>query len=249
LIFLVLVGDSIFNDCRSSEDIAELVVKIKPSIVAVGTFQRTRSPSVIFSGTGFIIGDGLHVVTNVHVLPEKVDQAKLETLAIFVRESGQEMMRAAEEVGRDEAHDVAVLKISGAPLPPMTLGDSMKVREGEIYAFSGYPIGMVLGLYPVTHRAMISAITPIAIPVHQYRQLDKTMLNRLQNPYKVFQLDGTAYPGNSGSPLYDIKSGTVVGVINKVFVQESKEHILDRPSGISYAIPIRLVEDLLRKFK
>ena len=249
MIFLVLVGDSIFNDCRSSEDIAELVVKIKPSIVAVGTFQRTRSPSVIFSGTGFIIGDGLHVVTNVHVLPEKVDQAKLETLAIFVRESGQEMMRAAEEVGRDEAHDVAVLKISGAPLPPMTLGDSMKVREGEIYAFSGYPIGMVLGLYPVTHRAMISAITPIAIPVHQYRQLDKTMLNRLQNPYKVFQLDGTAYPGNSGSPLYDIKSGTVVGVINKVFVQESKEHILDRPSGISYAIPIRLVEDLLRKFK
>lgn len=71
-------------------------------------------------------------------------------------------------------------------------------------------------------------------------------MNRLSAPYNVFQLDATAYPGNSGSPLYHTETGQVVGIINKVFVQESKESVLQKPSGISYAIPINHVQDLLR---
>lgn len=63
------------------------------------------------------------------------------------------------------------------------------------------------------------------------------MVKRLRNPYKVFQLDATAYPGNSGSPLYDPGTGAVVGIINSVAVKESKENILSKPSGITYAIP------------
>ncbi len=128
---------------------------------------------------------------------------------------------------------------------PMRLGDSNKVREGEPYAFTGYPIGMVLGLNPVTHRAIISAISPIAIPAHTSQRLNAKMIQRLTDPYEVFQLDATAYPGNSGSPLYDPKSGEVVGIINKVFVQETKENLLERPSGISYAIPIKYALSLL----
>jgi S1-C subfamily serine protease len=55
---------------------------------------------------------------------------------------------------------------------------------------------------------------------------------------QCFQLDATACPGNSGSPLYQPDIGQVVGIINKVFIQESKETIIQKPSGISYAIPV-----------
>ena len=72
------------------------------------------------------------------------------------------------------------------------------------------------------------------------------MIKRLRDPYDVFQLDATAYPGNSGSPLYIPETGEVVGVINKVFVKESKEAVLEKPSGITYAIPVRYVKELLR---
>ena len=73
------------------------------------------------------------------------------------------------------------------------------------------------------------------------------MVHRLSAPYEVFQLDATAYPGNSGSPLYHPDTGVVIGVINKVFVKESKENLLKEPSGITYAIPAKFAEALLRK--
>ena len=54
----------------------DVIDKIKPAIVAVGSFQKTRRPPSIFRGTGFVIADGLHVVTNAHVVPEKIDIKK-----------------------------------------------------------------------------------------------------------------------------------------------------------------------------
>lgn len=230
-----------------ADELPDTVARVKQSIVGIGTYQKTRTPPVTFSGTGFAVGDGLHVLTNAHVLPKTIDTAKLESLAVFVRENGQEMIRPALQVAVDEAHDIALLKIAGSRLPAMKLGESDNVREGEAYAFTGYPIGVVLGLHPVTHRGIISAITPVAIPVQQVQQLDRKMLNRLSAPYDVFQLDATAYPGNSGSPLYDPRTGSVIGIINKVFVQETKENLLAKPSGISYAIPSKFAVALLGK--
>ena len=106
---------------------------------------------------------------------------------------------------------------------------------------------MILGLHPATHRAMIAAITPIAIPQLLAQQIDKKVLARLVSPYNIFQLDGTAYPGNSGSPLYDTQSGQVIGIVNKIFVQSSKESAIEKPSGISYAIPINYLKELMKK--
>ena len=71
------------------------------------------------------------------------------------------------------------------------------------------------------------------------KQLNKTA-------FHVFQLDGTAYPGSSGSPLYDSDSGEVYGVVNLVFVKGKKESALSNPSGISYAIPANFVTELLK---
>ncbi|MFN4063813.1 MAG: trypsin-like peptidase domain-containing protein, partial [Parazoarcus communis] len=63
--------------------------------------------------------------------------------------------------------------------------------------------------------------------------------------FRVYQLDATAYPGNSGSPVFDPETGEVVGVINMVFVKGTKENILSDPSGISYAIPVEHLSNLL----
>lgn len=225
----------------------ETVARIKSSIVGVGTFQRTRTPPAEFRGTGFVVDDGLHVITNEHVLPPAIDRSHYEALVIFTREEKTQSMREAMVVAVDEDHDVTLLKFGGTALPAMRLGDSDKAREGEEYAFTGFPIGAVLGLYPVTHRGIISAISPIAIPAQTARSLNPRTLRRLVAAYEVFQLDATAYPGNSGSPLYEVGTGDVVGIINKVFVQESKENLLEKPSGISYAIPIKYARELLKK--
>ncbi|MCB1737317.1 MAG: serine protease, partial [Gammaproteobacteria bacterium] len=57
------------------------------------------------------------------------------------------------------------------------------------------------------------------------------------------------YPGNSGSPVYHPETGAVIGIINKVFVKETKEMVIEKPSGITYAIPIKFAKDLLRANK
>ena len=230
-----------------AHDLADTVAVIKPSIVGVGTYQRTRQPAIRLLGTGFVVADGRHVFTNLHVIPKIIDTPKQETLAIFAGTGEDPDVRLAVLEAADTEHDLALLKFSDAPLPPLILGDSNKVREGERYAFTGFPIGAILGLYPVTHRGIVSSITPEIIPMDNSGQLTTAMVSRLKDPYMVFQLDATAYPGNSGSPLYNPDTGAVIGIVNKVFVQESKENVLQKPSGISYAIPIRYAKALLAK--
>ena len=228
-------------------ELPDTIARVKSSIVAIGTFQKTRRPPSVFRGTGFVIGDGHHVATNAHVLPEKLDQEKSEILAVFGRKADVVSIHQANKVAEDRDHDLVILRISEPLLPAMTLGDSERVREGETYAFTGFPIGMVLGINAVTHRGLISAITPIVIPQLSGQQLEKSTLARLIAPYDVYQLDATAYPGNSGSPLYQPDTGKVIGIINKVFIQQTKESQIQQPSGISYAVPVKYLKELLKK--
>ncbi len=65
--------------------------------------------------------------------------------------------------------------------------------------------------------------------------------------FNIFQLDATAYLGNSGSPVFDASSGEVIGIINMVFIKGSKEAALSQPSGIAYAIPANYLRDLMVK--
>ncbi len=227
-------------------ELPETIAAIKPSIVGVGTFQYTRRPPGKFGGTGFVVGDGRHVVTNAHTIPASIGHEDREFLAVLTGR-GKGDVRKAKVLSIDRDHDLSLLRIEGDALPTIALGDSEQVREGELYAFTGFPIGMVLGMRPVTHRGIVAAITPIAIPQMSARRLNLKMIRRLNEPYNVFQLDATAYPGNSGSPLYAPDTGKVVGVINKVFVKETKENVLEKPSGITYAIPIKYAKELMRR--
>jgi S1-C subfamily serine protease len=225
------------------------IERVKAAIVAVGTFQRARSPAFEFRGTGFAVADGRTIVTNAHVLPATLDADKFETLAVLIPGIGRDVqLRPARRGASDIARDLVLLRMDGTPLPALAVRDSETVREGDSVLFTGFPIGSVLGPFPATHRGMIAAITPIAIPPANANQLDPATIRRLAGgAFPVFQLDATAYPGSSGSPLYSPDTGDVVGVVNMVFVKGTKEAALTQPSGITYAIPSRYLIDLLKR--
>ena len=229
----------------------EVVATAKPSVLPVGLFNALSSPRFTFRGTGFAVADGRVLATNAHVVPE--ESADLERLAIQVTGNRRPTPDAPIEVRRltvitiDRAHDLALLRIEGEPLPTLTLSD-VPAREGQSVAFMGFPIGGVLGYAPVVHRATVSSIAPIVLPPPNAARLDAAQISRLRaGSFDILQLDGTAYPGNSGGPLIDPDTGVVVGVINMVLVKAGRESLLNQPSGISYAIPVQHLRDLLAK--
>ncbi|MDC0609966.1 serine protease [Vibrio sp.] len=226
----------------------DTIASIKPSVVGVGTYNRLAEPNTRFLGTGFAVLNGTYIATNAHVIPDYLDTQKKEKLIVFVGSGKRTQVKTAEVVKLDAGNDLAILKIIGSALPPLVL-TTRKVREGEAIAFTGFPIGAILGLYPVTHTGIISSITPIVIPARTARELTAKQLKQLRNPFMVYQLDATAYPGNSGSPVYDQNTGEVIAIVNKVLVKSTKESVLSDPSAITYAIPVKHLINLLNTIK
>lgn len=233
----------------AAQMLPQTVMQVKPSIVGVGTIQATRRPPSKLMGTGFVVADGYHVVTNYHVIPKKIKTEKKESLVIFYRQDRQIKYRKVRVIAKDKEHDLVLLRVEGTKFPALKVERTRKPQEGEQIAFTGFPIGAALGLFPVTHQGIISAISPIVIPAPSSSTLTVKMIKRLKNPYFVYQLDATAYPGNSGSPMFDVSNGRVLGVINKVFIKESKESVLQKPSGITYAIPGKYIIEMLKQNK
>jgi S1-C subfamily serine protease len=226
----------------------ETIDRVRPSIVAVGTFQKTRSPSFAFRGTGFAVGDGTLIVTNAHVLPETLQDDNRETMVVLAPGAAGRAseVRVVRLVEIDKDHDLALLRLSGAALPALAVGDSDSVREGRRLAFTGFPLGAALGFVPATHRGIVSALTPIVLPAATARLLDERAVHRTKTgTFIVFQLDATAYPGNSGSPLFDEETGEVVAIMNMVFVKGTRETALSQPSGISFAVPARYLRAMV----
>ena len=119
-------------------DLVDIIARIKPSIVAVGTVEKLRSPTAVIRGTGFAVGNGKYVLTNAHVVDGEVETESGEQLAVFGGAAEEPEVHMAEVVAQDKEHDMALLSISGAPLPALVMGDATKVREGEQYARCGY---------------------------------------------------------------------------------------------------------------
>lgn len=225
-------------------NLPDTIQSVKPSVVGVGTYSRLNSINSRLLGTGFAVAGGKFIATNAHVIPDELDATKKEKLVVFVGEGRNLEFRNAEVAAISKTYDLVLLEITGKPLKPLSLS-KRKVREGEAVSFTGFPIGAALGLYPVTHRGIISAIVPIAIPARSAKELTTTQLKRLKNPYTIYQLDATAYPGNSGSPVYDFETGEVIAIINKVWIKSTKESLLSEPSAITYAIPVKYLHQLV----
>ena len=246
---LVLIAFLTPSSAALADDATATISRVKRSVVAVGTFERTRTPQFQFRGTGFVVDDGTLVATNAHVLPASTDVNRLEVIGVLMppSENAAATFREARTVAANPGADLVLLKLSGAPLPALRVGDSNTVKEGQSILMTGFPLGAALGPYPATHRGMISSVTPIVLPQAHAGSLDPKVIRRLASgSFDVFQLDATAYPGNSGSPIYDESSGVVLGIVNMVFVKGTKETALSQPSGITYAVPSKYLLELMQ---
>lgn len=165
-----------------------------------GESQKNTPPNV---GSGFIFSADGHILTNHHVIDGASGiQVKLRDGRRF----------QAEVVGSDERSDLAVLKIDGADFPVAELGDSDRLKVGEL----AFAIGTPLELSYTFTFGVVSA---------KGRNLG------LGGNYDEFiQTDTSINPGNSGGPLCDI-DGRVIG-INTLISGNNR--------GVGFAIPINL---------
>lgn len=232
-----------------AEPLPDLVARAKRSVVLVGSYGLLDNPRFGFRGTGFVVGDGRHIITNAHVIPseapERIDRVD-RSIAIQVwTPELQWQMRSARLVSMDKPRDLAVLSFDAPAAPALRLS-AVEVREGAAIALIGFPIGGALGYSHVTHRGIVSARTAIVPPAAGPQGLSERAVRQLrEGSFEVLQLDATAYPGNSGGPVLDLESGEVVGVVSMVLVKGTRESALSAPSGISYAVPARDAAALL----
>lgn len=233
----------------TAADLPDTVDKVRPSIVGVGSAYAPSNNlpggSIAFHGTGFVVGNGLQVVTALHVLPRELDEENGQSLAVFTGHGNQSNARSAKIVKVDQQHDLVLLELQGQALQPLTLADSRQAREGQSVAFTGFPLGLVLGLHPATHRGIISSLAPMLPPAGDAASLTAAQIRARRDRFKVLQLDAISYPGNSGSPVYDPESGRVWGVLNSTLIRQPGSAAAERPSGVSFAIPAEFVQRLI----
>ena len=228
----------------SAENFTDVVEEVTSSVVAIGLYTPLENNGNQILGTGFVVADGKHAITNYHVVSKILDPLMVQHFVVITGYGQNIKAYKAKLIEKDPLHDLALLEFEGN-LPALALAPNSLLKPGTDIAFTGFPIGALLGLYPATHRGYISAITPDAIPARNSNELTTNMMQRLDNTSLIYQLDAIAYPGNSGSPVYNTSTGEVIGVINKALVKDTKESALSSPTGISYAIPVTYVSALL----
>jgi serine protease Do len=164
-------------------------------------------------GSGFVISADGYVMTNAHV----VDGAD----EVYVTLTDKREFKA-KVLGADARTDVALLKIEGADLPNLTIGDSDKIRVGEWVIAIGSPFN----LENTVTAGIISA------------------KSRDTGDYlALIQSDVAVNPGNSGGPLINMR-GEVIGINSQIATLSGGYN------GISFAVPIdeaMRVSDQLKK--
>jgi len=203
---------------REALSITQIVAQGKPAVVAIDTETTVATPfgrnSVIPSaGSGFIISADGYVVTNHHVISGA--QSVQVTL-----DNGDTYK--ASLVGSDPANDIAVLKIDGADLPTVQLGDSSDLEVGELAVAIGNPLGQLSG---TVTAGIISA-------------LDRTITVDGQD-MMLLQTDAAINAGNSGGALFN-SFGEVIGINT---AKNSGSGI----EGLGFAIPIDHAEPIIEQ--
>lgn len=177
-------------------------------------------PTVQDIGTGFIISkDGL-IVTNKHVVSDSSVKYKVITK--------DDKEYEVSKIYRDPSNDVAIIKIEAKGLKPVTLGDSGKLKVGQMAIAIGTALGEFRNTVTVGVISGLGRGITAGSPFEGY-------VERLDN---VIQTDAAINPGNSGGPLLN-SSGQVVGVNIAVSTEGQ---------NIGFALPINVVKDLLTEF-
>lgn len=196
---------------------ADLYALVTPSVVNISVVQRVGAGT----GTGFVIDNEGHIVTNNHVI-ENATYIEVTFVDGTIAE--------ATLVGTDPDSDLAVVKIdpSGKGLKPLSFADSDNVFVGQQVFAIGSPFGQDFTLT----SGIVSALK---------RSLRND--NSFSNP-ELIQTDAAINPGNSGGPLMNW-DGNVIGV-NVAILSGTGSN-----SGVGFAIPAntvrRVVPYLLEK--
>ena len=165
------------------------------------------------AGSGFILDNEGHIITNNHV----IDGASEISIALQ-----DDTSFSARVIGRDPIFDLAVLKIDAPSdfLNPVILGSSQTLQPGQ----SVIAIGNPFGIGQTITTGVISA-------------LNRTLQSQNRSGidiYNVIQTDAAINPGNSGGPLLDT-SGRVIGVNTAIFSPSNGS------VGVGFAIPVDTV--------
>jgi serine protease Do len=151
----------------ATAELSETIPRIKPSILVNRHLQEDRQPAVRYARhRASSSGDGNLVATNAHVVAD-IPDPEMELVVRIGQGRSQRRIAAppGEGDGSEARRTTSPCCVSMAPLCPRSkLANSDSVREGQAIAFTGFPIGGALGFSPVTHRGMVSSITPIALP-------------------------------------------------------------------------------------
>mgnify|MGYP000029379998 FL=1 len=232
----------------SAKSLVDVVKEVKPSVVGIGVHAPLATISNQLHGTGFVVGNGKYVVTNKHVINSQLEEGIKSQRVVFVPQGSASKVLPIKQIFKSKHRDVAMLELETV-LPALNLvASDVVIDDGSSVAITGFPIGAILGLFPATHAGIVAAFTPDVIPAHHSSQLSQRFLKRAEAPAMIYQLDLTAYPGNSGSPVYLSETGEVFAIINKGFVKETKEAAIESPSGITYAIPISELYSLAAEY-
>jgi serine protease Do len=179
-------------------------------------------------GSGMIITSDGYVLTNNHVI---ADAKKIE---VDVDTDGSSHTYTAEVIGADPLTDVALIKINATGLKTAIIGDSSKLRVGDIVLAAGAPMEL--------SRSVTQGIVSALGRSNEGIVGRGNGQSRVKGYEDFIQTDASINPGNSGGPLVDAM-GRVVG-INTAILSRSGMN-----AGIGFAIPINMalniVEDLL----
>jgi serine protease Do len=201
---------------RLNDFLHNLAERLKPFLVQVRVNRAVESPAEgeggtpegrRASGSGFLIRQDGYLVTNAHVVgdAERI-QVKLSDGRRF----------EGRLVGLDDRVDLALVKIEATGLPVADLGDSNRLRVGELVLALGHPFGLEQTVsFGIVSRK--GAPLDVAAP-----------------GFDFIQTDAAINPGNSGGPLVSM-AGEVIGV----------NSMAARNGSIGFAIPINLVKGLL----
>jgi serine protease Do len=159
-------------------------------------------------GSGFLISPDGYVVTNNHVISPARTGATVDEITVTLPDRREYQARI---IGRDEAADLALLKINATGLPFVRFGDSTHARVGDWVLAIGNPFG----LGGTVTAGIVSAL---------HRNLNSGVYDR------YIQTDASINMGNSGGPMFDL-NGNVIG-INTALYSPTGGNI-----GIGFAIP------------
>ena len=192
--------------------VARVADRLLPSVVQVRVVGSQGSAT----GSGFVLDERGHVVTNAHVVRAGGDDG-----ISVVLPDGHE--RTAELIGFSESYDLAVLEVQPDGLRVARLGSSGALRVGQPVVAFGSPLGL-------TSTVTSGIVSALDRPVTAGGSGESSYINAIQT-------DAAINPGNSGGPLVDLQ-GRVVGVNSAIATVGGSLGSQSGNIGVGFAIPI-----------